>query len=72
MYTFPSNKGTLVYPFSQDNQSGNQKEKSYSLCGFGGKLSSYGVNIVNKVNSYEEFCRSMEKAETELIAKFST
>lgn len=72
MHTFPSNKGTLVYPFSQDNQSGNQKEKSYSLCGFGGKLSTYGVNIVNKVNSYEEFCRSMEKAETELIAKFST
>ncbi len=72
MHTFPSNKGTLVYPFSQDNQNDNQKEKSYCLYGFGGELSTCGVNIVKESNSYEEFCRSMEKAETELIAKFST
>lgn len=46
--------------------------KKYSLCGFGGVLSTYGVNIVKESNSYEEFCEYMEKAEEDLITKFST
>lgn len=70
MHTFPANRGTLVYPYSQDEQNGSKPIKYYNLCGFGGELSTYGVNIVKDANSYEEFCKCMEEAEEKLMANF--